>query len=95
MKRIETIMRRSEYDSFRRCASRLGIFAFDLYQNNRTGLRTDFAVSDIDAKETVHAVLNEVHPDSIAIFKLDDDALNQDIESQPLGGLRELATKGH
>jgi hypothetical protein len=35
-------------------------------------LTVDFAVLDREAKETVHAVLEQVHPDSIAIFELQD-----------------------
>jgi hypothetical protein len=33
-------------------------------------LKVDFAVLDREAKDTVHAVLEQVHPDSIAIFEL-------------------------
>jgi hypothetical protein len=33
----------------------------------------DFAVPDEDIKPTVHAVLESVHPDSIAIFKIDQN----------------------
>ena len=32
-----------------------------------------FAVLDIDTKDAIHAVLEQVHPDSIAIFKLDQE----------------------
>jgi hypothetical protein len=46
---------------------------FDLEENSRAALQVDFAVLDTDAKDTVHAVLEEVHPDSIAIFQLDNE----------------------
>jgi nitrogen regulatory protein PII len=34
-------------------------------------VKVDFAVLDEETKPTVHAVLESVHPDSIAIFKFD------------------------
>ena len=37
-------------------------------------LEVDFAVLDGEAKDTVHAVLEQVHPDSIAIFELNESA---------------------
>jgi nitrogen regulatory protein PII len=36
-------------------------------------VKVDFAVLDEETKPTVHAVLESVHPDSIAIFKFDQD----------------------
>ena len=36
-------------------------------------IKVDFAVLDEETKNTVHAVLESVHPDSIAIFKFDQD----------------------
>ena len=36
-------------------------------------IKVDFAVLDEETKPTVHAVLESVHPDSIAIFKFDQD----------------------
>lgn len=36
-------------------------------------LKVDFAVLDEETKPTLHAVLESVHPDSIAIFKFDPD----------------------
>jgi hypothetical protein len=33
----------------------------------------DFAVLDEETKHTIHAVLESVHPDSIAIFNFDPD----------------------
>ena len=36
-------------------------------------LKVDFAVLDEETKPTIHAVLESVHPDSIAIFKFDQD----------------------
>jgi len=41
-------------------------------------LKVDFAVLDEETKPIVHAVLESVHPESIAIFKFDQD-------TQPLG----------
>ena len=37
-------------------------------------LKVDFAVFDEEANPSVHAVLESAHPDSIAIFKFDQDA---------------------
>src|SRR5258708_89633 len=37
----------------------------------------DFAVLDEETKPTVHAVLESVHPESIAIFKFDQDTQPQ------------------
>jgi len=73
MKRIQTVVRRSELGSFYQCASKLGILGFDLEENSRAALKVDFAVLDTDSKDTVHAVLEQVHPDSIAIFQLDNE----------------------
>ena len=36
-------------------------------------IKVDFAVLDEETKPTIHAVLESVHPDSIAIFKFDQD----------------------
>ena len=41
--------------------------------NDASRLKVDFAVRDSDTTDTVHAVLEQVHPDSIAIFTLDHD----------------------
>ena len=41
-------------------------------------LKVDFAVLDREAKNTVHAVLEQVHPDSIAIFELNESAAPSD-----------------
>jgi nitrogen regulatory protein PII len=40
-------------------------------------VKVDFAVLDEETKPTVHAVLESVHPESIAIFKFDQDTLPQ------------------
>jgi hypothetical protein len=40
-------------------------------------IKVDFAVLDEDTKPTVHAVLISVHPESIAIFKFDQDTKPQ------------------
>ena len=37
-------------------------------------LKVDFAVLDEETKPTIHAVLESVHPDSIGIFKFDEEA---------------------
>jgi hypothetical protein len=36
-------------------------------------LKVDFAVLDEEVKATIHAVLESVHPNSIAVFKFDQD----------------------
>ena len=36
-------------------------------------LKVDFAVPDEETKPTFHAVLESVHPNSIGIFKFDED----------------------
>jgi hypothetical protein len=71
MRRIETLIRRSNLGKFCRCAGRLGILGFDLAENTKAVLRADFVVGDQEVKDTVHAVLEEASPDSIAVFKLD------------------------
>jgi hypothetical protein len=93
MKIIEAVIMRSALDDFSRCARQLGIFGFDLSEENCTlqdhhqrlavasertrnttaRLKVDFAVLDQETKPTVHAVLESVHPDSISIFKFDQD----------------------
>jgi len=85
MKRIEAVIVRSALDDFHRCAKRLGIFGFDLSEeqtilrnagctpDSTRRLRVDFAVIDEEAKPSIHAVLESVHPDNIAIFKFDED----------------------
>lgn len=83
MKKIEVVFRRPELKRFFQCAERLGIFGFDLCENrnssrgpsngedvNQSRLTVDFAVSEADLKDTIHAVLEQAHPDSVAIFKL-------------------------
>jgi hypothetical protein len=86
MKRIEAVIMRSALDDFNRCAKQLGIFGFDLSEEQTrlrhrdfpsasiSQLRVDFAVFDEETKPSVHAVLESVHPDSIAIFKFDQNA---------------------
>ena len=95
MKRIEAVIMRSALDDFNRCARQLGIFGFDLSEEQTrfrdrqrlatagefssdtsettSRLKVDFAVRDEETKPTIHAVLESVHPDSIAIFKFDQD----------------------
>jgi len=92
MKRIEAVILRSALDDFHRCARQLGIFGFDLSEeqtklrgqqrlaiagepppDTTSRLKVDFAVLDEETKPTIHAVLESVHPDSIAIFKFDRD----------------------
>ena len=71
MKRIETLIRRTNFGKFCRCAEKLGIFGFYLAENTKTVLKADFVVGDQEVKDTVHAVLQEASPDGIAVFKLD------------------------
>ena len=92
MKRIEAVVKRSALDDFHRCARQLGIFGFDLSEeqtklrdhqrlaiahdctsDTTSRLKVDFAVLDEETKPSIHAVLESVHPDSIAIFKFDQD----------------------
>jgi hypothetical protein len=88
MKRIEAVISRSALDDFQRCAKELGIFGFDLSEEqsrhcghhrrevqfkpvSASKLKVDFAILDEQISPTIHAVLESVHPESIAIFKLD------------------------
>jgi hypothetical protein len=95
MKRIEAVIMRSALDDFHRCAKQLGIFGFDLSEehtklihDDRTSritsrLKVDFAVPDEETKPSIHAVLESVHPDSIAIFKFDQNARPQTATRRP------------
>jgi nitrogen regulatory protein PII len=93
MKRIEAVIMRSALDDFHRCAKQLGIFGFDLSEEQtklrdhqrlaiapnctseaKSRLKVDFAVLDEEAKPSIHAVIELVHPNSIAIFKFEQDA---------------------
>jgi hypothetical protein len=86
MKRIEAVIMRSALDDFHRCAKQLGIFGFDLSEeqtilrdsdctsDSTRRLRVDFALPDEEIKPSIHAVLESVHPDSIAIFTFDQHA---------------------
>jgi nitrogen regulatory protein PII len=40
-------------------------------------LKVDFAVLDEEVKPTIHAVLESVHPNSIAVFKFEQDTRPQ------------------
>jgi hypothetical protein len=40
-------------------------------------LKVEFAVLDEETRPTVHAILESVHPDSVAIFKFEQDTLPQ------------------
>jgi len=42
-------------------------------RNTTARLKVDFAVLDEQTKSTVHAVLESVHPESISIFKFEQD----------------------
>jgi len=46
-------------------------------------LKVDFAVPDEETKPTIHAVLESVHPDSIAIFKFDQDTRPETARPRP------------
>ena len=93
MKKIEAVISRSSLDDFHQCLWRLGCLGFDLSEENArkadrqsgssvssttpSRLKVEFAVLDEEAKPTVHAVLESVHPDSVAIFKFEQDTLPQ------------------
>jgi len=47
-------------------------------------LKVDFAVLDEEVKSTIHAVLESVHPNSIAVFKFDQDTRPPTSVRQPL-----------
>jgi len=50
------------------------LLAADEYPPSATArVKVDFAVLDEETKPTVHAVLEAAHPESIAIFKFDQD----------------------
>jgi hypothetical protein len=83
MKKVEAVVKRSELKRFFQCVERLGIFGFDLSEcrnsseavvgsekGNQSRLMVDFAVFDEETTNTVHAVLEQTRPDSIAIFKI-------------------------
>ena len=93
MKRIEAVIVRSALDDFHRCARQLGIFGFDLSEeqtklrdhqrlainpdctsDTTSRFKVNFAVLDEETKPSIHAVIESVHPESIAIFKFDQDA---------------------
>ena len=50
--------------------------------DNTSRLKVDFAVLDEDTKPTVHAVLELVHPESISIFKFDQDTPGAPVTAQ-------------
>jgi nitrogen regulatory protein PII len=93
MKKIEAVISRSSLDDFHQCLWRLGCLGFDLSEEyarkadrqsrssvtstTPSRLKVEFAVLDEEAKPTVHAVLESVHPDSVAIFKFEQDTLPQ------------------
>jgi nitrogen regulatory protein PII len=93
MKKIEAVISRSSLDDFHQCLWRLGCLGFVLSEENArkadhqsrssvtsttpSRLKVEFAVLDEEAKPTVHAVLESVHPDSVAIFKFEQDTLPQ------------------
>lgn len=90
MKRIEAIVTRAAMYDLCRCAKQLGIFGFDLSEDhskqadrrrsesNRNDVSSrlvvDFAVPDEATKPTIHALLESVHPESLAIYKIDQNA---------------------
>jgi nitrogen regulatory protein PII len=66
----------SENPAMRRDHQRLA--AVGEYAPDATArIKVDFAVLDEETKPTVHAVLESVHPESIAIFKFDQDTQPQ------------------
>jgi hypothetical protein len=103
MKRIEAVIMRSALNDFYRCARQLGIFGFDLSEeqtklrdhqrlamasqcdpDTTSRLKVDFAVLDEETNPTIHAVLESVHPDSIGIFKFDQDTRPQTATPRPV-----------
>jgi hypothetical protein len=46
-------------------------------------LKVNFAVLDEETKPTIHAVLESVHPDSIAIFRFEQDNGRKTITRRP------------
>jgi nitrogen regulatory protein PII len=48
-----------------------GSTSIEALQDATSRIKVDFAVLDEETKPTVHAVLESVHPESIAIFKFD------------------------
>jgi hypothetical protein len=51
--------------------------------NTTARMKVDFAVLDEETKQTIHAVLESVHPDSIAIFKFDNAPPQASATQQP------------
>lgn len=49
----------------------------DATPDTTSRIKVDFAVLDEETKPTIHAVLESVHPESIAIFKFDQDTQPQ------------------
>jgi len=47
--------------------------ASELISDTTSKLKVGFAVLDEETKPTIHAMLESVHPDSIAIFKFEPD----------------------
>ena len=66
----------SENPSKRRDDQRLAA-AGEYAPDATSRIKVDFAVLDEETKNTVHAVLESVHPESIAIFKFDQDTQPQ------------------
>jgi hypothetical protein len=90
MKRIEAVVKRSELKRFFQCVERPGILGFDLSEcrnssetvvstenGNQSRLMIDFAVFDAETTNTIRAVLEQAHPDSIAIFKLGPESTSR------------------
>ncbi len=48
--------------------------AIQCASDTRSRFKIDFAVLDEETKPTIHAVLESVHPESIGIFKFDQES---------------------
>src|SRR5271154_4463093 len=48
-------------------------FSRELRSVARSRIKVDFAVLDEQTKQTVHTILESVHPESIGIFRFDED----------------------
>ena len=59
------------------------LIASECTPSTTSRLKVDFAVLDEETKPTIHAVLESVHPDSIAIFKFDQDTRPQAATRHP------------
>ncbi len=57
--------------------------ASEFIPDTTSRLKVDFAVLDEETNPTIHAVLESVHPDSIAIFKFEPDNSRKSATRRP------------